>query len=369
MDTRIQQLAKNLIKNSVRLQKGEHLLIEVNDTGKELAKALMEEAYLVGGKPFLWVKDQDLMRTFLMGADQKQIDVMGQWEANLMEKMQAYIAIRGNDNPSDLSDIPAEAKKNFQTYWSRVVHTDLRLANTKWCVLRWPNPTMASHAKMSTQGFEDFYFDVCTLDYQKLEQAELPLKALFDRTKEVEIIGPGTHLKFSIENIPTVMSYGLRNVPDGEVFTAPVKDSVEGKITYNTPSIYQGVVHENVTLEFSKGKIVKATSNQSKHLEEIFTTDEGASFIGEFAIGVNPKIKQPMGDILFDEKITGSFHFTPGNAYLTADNGNRSSIHWDLVCIQTPEFGGGEIRFDGVTIRKDGCFVLPELEPLNPENW
>lgn len=369
MDTRIQTLAKRLIQHSVRLQKGENILIELTDQGHPLAQALMAETYKVGAQPFIWIKDQSLLRGFLKSANQDQIQLMGHWEAEMMEKMQAYIAIRGAFNQSDLADLPSEAKQMYQRYWSQVVHTDIRLAKTKWCVLRWPSPSMAQQAKMSTESFEDFYFDVCTLDYSKLEQAEIPLKNLFDQTKQVEIVSPGTDLRFSIESIPTVMSFGLRNIPDGEVFTAPVKDSVEGIIRYNAPSIYQGVVHDQVTLEFSKGKIIKATSSNTKHLEEIFNTDEGARYIGEFALGVNPKIHQPMGDILFDEKIAGSFHFTPGNAYLTADNGNRSAIHWDLVCIQTPEFGGGEIRFDGKVIRKDGTFVLPELQALNPQNW
>ena len=369
MDQRITNLAYNLIHHSVRLQSGEKLLIELTDQGHPLAKALMKEAYHAGGKPFLWIKDQSLLRSFLESASQDQVALMGQWEASFMNNMQAYIAIRGGYNNSELSDLSAEAKKYYQTDWSQVVHTDIRLAKTKWCVLRWPNPSMAQQAKMSTEAFEDFYYSVCGLDYSRLLKAQEPLKALFDSTKKVEIIGPGTHLTFSIADIPTVISHGLRNIPDGEVFTAPVKDSVEGFITYNTPSTYQGIIHENVRLDFSKGKIIKAQSNCSAHLEEIFATDEGASYIGEFALGVNPHIQNPIGDILFDEKITGSFHFTPGNAYLTADNGNRSAIHWDLVCMQTPAYGGGEIRFDGVVIRKDGKFVLPELEALNPEQW
>ena len=158
------------------------------------------------------------------------------------------------------------------------------------------------------------------------------------------------------------------NIPDGEVYTAPVKNSVNGFITYNTPSIQSGVTYENIRLEFVKGKIVNATANDTEKLNKVLDTDEGARYIGEFAIGVNPYITTPMKDTLFDEKIKGSFHFTPGNSYDDAFNSNHSAIHWDLVCIQTPEYGGGEIWFDDCLIRKDGFFVISELEGLNPQN-
>ncbi len=222
-------------------------------------------------------------------------------------------------------------------------------------------------------------------------------------------------MEFSIKDIPNVKCFGLRNIPDGEVYTAPVRESVNGVISYNTPSNYQGFTFENITFEFKDGKIVKATANNTEKINQIldsdegaryigefaigvnpyvlkpmkdtlfdekiagsihFTpgqaykqaSDEGARYIGEFAIGVNPYVLKPMKDTLFDEKIAGSIHFTPGQAYKQANNGNRSSIHWDLVLIQREEWGGGEIWFDDKLVRKDGIFVLDELKGLNPEN-
>jgi len=183
----------------------------------------------------------------------------------------------------------------------------------------------------------------------------------------VELKGPNTDLSFSIKGIGAIASGGGHNIPDGEVFSCPVIDSVEGEITYNAPSVYQGVSFDNVHLKFEKGKIVHAESNNTKRLNEILDSDEGARYIGEFAIGFNPHILEPMRDILFDEKMAGSFHFTPGQAYEQADNGNRSQVHWDLVQIQRPEYGGGEIRFDGELVRKDGLFVKPGLDKLNPD--
>ena len=147
-----------------------------------------------------------------------------------------------------------------------------------------------------------------------------------------------------------------------------MKTSVNGYITYNTETSYNGKNFNNIRFEFENGKIVKATANNTEELNKILDTDEGARYIGEFAFGLNPYVEEPIGDTLFDEKIKGSFHFTPGNSLEESDNGNRSSIHWDIVMIQRPEYGGGEIYFDDVLIRKNGMFVLEELKSLNPED-
>ncbi|MPN28955.1 hypothetical protein SDC9_176401 [bioreactor metagenome] len=195
-----------------------------------------------------------------------------------------------------------------------------------------------------------------------------PLVRLMEKTDKVRILSANTDLTFSIKGIPAVKCSGLRNIPDGEVYTAPVRNSVNGYITYNTPAVYQGVTYENIRFEFTDGKITAATANHTDKLNKVLDTDEGARYIGEFALGVNPYITTPMKDTLFDEKIMGSFHFTPGMAYDAAFNGNRSAIHWDLVSIQTADYGGGEIWFDNQVIRRDGLFVIPELYGLNPDH-
>tara|TARA_Y100001934_G_C12114879_1_gene660310 strand:+ start:16 stop:702 length:687 start_codon:yes stop_codon:yes gene_type:complete len=228
---------------------------------------------------------------------------------------------------------------------------------------------MAQQAGRSTEAFEKFYFDVCTLDYGQLATAMAPLVDRMSDTDHVHITGPGTDLSFRIGDIPVRGCAGEHNIPDGECFTAPVRDSVEGTIRFNTPTLYHGVTFTDISLTFNNGKITDASSSDTKKLNEILDTDEGARYIGEFAIGFNPHIHRPMLDILFDEKIAGSFHFTPGQAYEVADNGNRSSVHWDMVMIQTPEFGGGEIHFDDELIRKDGQFVVDDLKQLNPDQF
>lgn len=367
MDPRISTLAKNLITYSVDLRAGEKILIEVFDNAFPLAKALVDEAYRVGGLPFLTLKNNQLQRALIRQSSPEQLTLMGQWEAERMKQMDAYIGIRASHNVSELSDVGEEFMKNYQQYYGKPVHLDIRVPNTKWCVLRYPNASMAQLANSSTEAFEDFYFNVCNLDYAKMGRAMDSAITLFERTDKVRIISPSTDLTFSIKGIPAVKCCGLRNIPDGEVYTAPVRDSVNGVITYNTPAVYQGITYENIRFEFKDGKIVKATANETEKINKVLDTDEGARFIGEFALGVNPHIHTPMKDTLFDEKIRGSLHFTPGNAYETAFNGNKSAIHWDLVLIQNPEYGGGEIWFDDQLIRKDGVFVVPELEALNPE--
>lgn len=368
MDPRIHTLAQTLINYSTALAAGEKLLVETIDGALPLAKALVDEAYRVGAIPFLSVKNSQLLRAVLRGADAAQLSLAAEWEAARMKAMDSYIAIRASDNISEMADVPADRLRLYEQHWVKPVHIDIRVPHTKWCVLRYPGPAMAQLAAMSTEAFEDFYFRVCTLDYARMAAAMDPLVAFLERTDRVQITGPGTDLAFSIKGIPAVKCAGRRNIPDGEVYTAPVKDSVNGVISYNAPAAHQGFTYENIRLEFADGKIVKATANDSEKLNKVFDADDGARYIGEFALGVNPYIERPMKDTLFDEKISGSFHFTPGNAYDKAFNGNRSAIHWDLVCIQTPAYGGGEIRFDGVLIRKDGRFVPEELQGLNPEN-
>lgn len=303
-----------------------------------------------------------------MNCSQEQLKLMAEVDSLEMSRMDCYIGIRGSDNVAELADVPQEKMSLYEILYATPVHHGIRVPKTRWVVLRYPNDSMAQLSGTSSEAFEDFYFRVCNLDYSKMAKAMKVLVELMDRTDKVRLTGPGTDLSFSIKGIPAVACAGEMNIPDGEVYTAPVRTSVNDKITYNAPSLYQGFTFENICLEFKDGKIVNATANDTERLNHVFDTDEGARYIGEFAIGVNPYVLYPMKDILFDEKISGSIHFTPGNCYEEAPNGNESAIHWDLVLIQREEFGGGEIYFDDRLIRRDGRFVLPELDCLNPEN-
>ena len=369
IDPRMTRLAKLLIEYSTALKPGEKILIEAIDIPDPMTAELIRLARAAGADPLVSIKHNAVTRALLTHASETQLQLIADVECHRMKEMNAYIGMRGSHNISELSDVPDEKMKDYQRLWWKPVHVEIRVRKTRWVVLRWPTASMAQSANMSTDAFEDFYFNVCTMDYAKMSQAMKPLKDHMEKTDRVRIVGPGTELIFSIKGIPAVGCDGKLNVPDGEVFTAPVRDSVNGTIAYNAPTIYNGVTHENVRLTFKHGKITEANSSNTETLNKVFDSDEGARYIGEFAIGFNPYITKPMKDILFDEKIAGSFHFTPGGAYEDeADNGNRSQVHWDLVCMQNKASGGGEIYFDDRLIRKDGLFVVDELKGLNPEN-
>ncbi len=368
MDERMKKLAHSLVTVSLRVQPGDR--VEIEYAGKDtidLVRAVIKEVYAAGGWPFEHAVDTQVQREIMLGCTKEQMELLSKWECARMRETDCFLSIRGAENTAELSDVPAEQSEIYNTCYHREV-TDIRINHTRWVVLRYPNAAMAQSAGTSVESFEDFYYKVCNLDYARMGRAMQPLADLMDRTKQVHIVGPGTDLTFSLEGMEAIPCYGTNNIPDGEVYTAPVRDSVEGVISYNLPSVQDGFTYEGVKLTFHRGKIVDAESNDTERIRRVFAMDEGASYVGEFALGVNPYVTKPMNDILFDEKIRGSFHFTPGNAYEEADNGNRSALHWDLINIQTPEWGGGEIYFDDVLIRKDGQFVLPELLPLNPEN-
>lgn len=369
MDDRIKLLAHNLVNYSMNVQKGEKVYIHyVGKTTRDLARQIIKEVYAAGGMPFPHYVDTKVQRETLLHCTEEQLKLMAKIDAEEMDQMDCFVGIRGTDNVSELSDVPSENMELYERLYTTPVHHDIRVKKTKWVVLRYPNDSMAQLANTSLESFQDFYFNVCNLDYSKMKKAMENLVDYMNRTDVVRITGPGTDLTFSIKDIPAVPCAGECNIPDGEVYTAPVKNSINGTLAYNTPAVFQGFTYENIKLTFKDGKIIEATANDTERITKVFDTDEGARYVGEFAIGVNPYVIKPMKDTLFDEKIMGSFHFTPGNCYDTAPNGNKSAIHWDLVCIQTSEYGGGEIYFDDVLIRKDGYFVVPELECLNPES-
>jgi aminopeptidase len=365
-DPRYGKLAKLLVEYSTALKKGERVLLDLIDVPDEFSIELVRAARAAGAIPAVEVRHTRVIRELLRETNEHHARLVCDLELSRMKKMQAYIAIRGSSNANENADVPSDR----MALHSRITRPVLnyRVSKTRWCVLRWPTPSMAQSAGMSTESFEDLYFNVCTMDYRKMAHAMAPLERLMKKTDRVHLKGPGTDLTFSIKGMGAKMCRGDRNIPDGEVFSCPVKNSINGRIQYNTPTLYSGSKFENVCLEFKDGKVVHATSNNTKRLNEILDTDAGARYTGEFSLGFNPYIRNPICDILFDEKIAGSLHLTPGQAYKECDNGNRSAVHWDMVLIQRPEWGGGEIWFDGELIRKDGLFLRKDLKPLNPAN-
>ncbi len=363
------KLAKTLVNYSVKLKKGEKILIEAGIGSEDLVKEIVKEVYSVGGYPFVKLVDSEINRELLMGTDETLAKLKAKYEKQMVQDIDAHILISVPDNIYESSLVPSKNKEANVKFYSKPIRHDIIVKQKKWVLLNYPTKSYAQEAQMPTDKFNEFYYKVCNLNYAKMNKAMDALKTLMEKTDKVRIVAPNTDLTFSIKGIPAVKCSGEMNIPDGEIYTAPIKTSVNGKITYNTASIYRGTKFENVSLTFKNGKIIESYSSiNNDKLTEIFNTDTGARYVGEFAIGVNPYITKPMTDILFDEKITGSIHFTPGSCYDDAPNGNNSAVHYDLVLIQTKEFGGGEIYFDDVLIRKNGVFVLDELKCLNPKN-
>ncbi|MCA9231420.1 MAG: aminopeptidase [Planctomycetales bacterium] len=365
-DPRIAKLANLILDHSCKLKQGEKVLIEAFDLPEaSLVTSLVEGAAQRGVVPLVSWKNNAVLRSLYRTATEESMKLAAQFEKERMQAVDAYVGIRGAANSSQFADVPHERMDLYQQHWWKPVHGSIRVPDTKWVVLRYPTDSFAQAANMSTAAFEDFYFDVCTADYAAMGKSQEPLVARMQAADRVRIVSPGTELEFSIKDIPVIPCAGEYNIPDGEVFTAPVRESINGVIRFNTQSRYQGTVFDNIEFEFKDGKIVRAVANETEKLNTILDSDEGARYCGEWAIGTNNRVRHPMLDTLFDEKIGGSFHLTPGQAYEEANNDNESRIHWDLVLIQRPDYGGGEIYFDDELLRKDGLFVPADLQGLN----
>lgn len=357
-----QALAAMLLDHSTQIQPGENVLIQlIGFNGVGLVRALVQGARERGANPFVKIEDPETNRLLLQHGDEAYWSGQAAHDQlPLMQNMQAFIGIRGSENIFENAQVPADAQKAYSVHFQDPVHMRQRVNHTKWVVLRYPSPAFAMNAKMPTEAFKRFYYQACLVDYAKMEAALKPLEERLRATDRIRLHGPGTDITFSVKGQNWVPCFGRRNIPDGEIFSSPVLDSVNGHITY-APSVYQGRPFESVKLHVEHGVVTGFESSNDAALEAILDTDEGARRFGEFSFGVNPVITDPMYDILFDEKISGSNHLTLGNDYEEAANGNSSSIHWDLVCI------GADVYFDGELVRKGRRFVDPALEGLNPE--
>ncbi len=369
-DPRHDALARILVRHSTRVKPGDNVMVNgIGFATHALARAVVSEVLDAGGVPILRMEESDATRDLIALSSETQLQGVGALLLEEMKRFQVYIGIRGAKNAFELADVPRDRLDGYNRHIQHPVHLEQRVKHTRWCVLRYPNDAMAQLAALSSDTFETFYFDVCTIDYERMARAVQPLADLMRDVDRVHITAPGTNLRFSIRGIGVVPCSGQHNIPDGECFTAPVRDSIEGTVAFNTPTLYEGRPFERIRLRFDKGRVVECQdgAGNTAELEKILDRDEGARFVGEFSIAFHPLIEKPMRDILFDEKIRGSWHMALGQAYEEAQNGNQSGLHWDLVQIQRPEYGGGTIEFDDTRIRRDGRFVLPDLEGLNPE--
>jgi aminopeptidase len=356
-------LAKKILHYSCDLKEGQNVLISLTGlNGIGLARALVAEARAMNAIPFVQIEDTEIQHIFMKTGDtdfwEKQANVD---QLPLMKQMDAYVGVRASKNIYEQADVSKEANKAYGDHFVDPVHFNERVNNTSWVVLRYPSEAFAMNAKMPTEKFREFYYNACLLDYSKLAKAMKPLKERLEETDVVKLKGEGTDIEFSVKGQTWIPCSGEKNIPDGELFSSPILDSVNGQITY-APSVYQGKPFEFVQLKVENGTVTDFDSSNNDALEEILGTDDGARRFGEFSFGLNPVISEPMYDILFDEKIYGSNHLTLGNDYEEAPNGNESNIHWDLVCI------GPDVYLDGEKIREGRKFITDDLKVLNPEN-
>lgn len=356
-----QQLAQKLLDHSTELEAGQNIMLQlIGLNGVGLLRALVEEVRKRDANPFIKIEDPEINRVLLENGDeefwknQAEVD-----QLPLMKQMDAFVGIRASENIYENSGVSKDANSAYSRHFLTPVHFEQRVEHTNWVVLRYPSPAFAMNAKMPTETFRKFYYDACIFDYEKLQTAMQPLEKLLRDTDMIRMKGEGTDIEFSVKGQNWIPCFGKRNIPDGELFSSPILDSVNGHITY-APSVYQGKPFEFVKLEVKDGVVVDFDSSNNSALQEILDTDKGARRFGEFSFGLNPIIKEPMYDILFDEKIYGSNHLTLGKDYAIAPNGNSSNIHWDLVCI------GPDVYCDGELIRKGRIFVKDELKGLNP---
>ncbi len=359
--TKDKQLAQKILNFSCELQKGQNVMLQlVGLNGVGLLRALVETAREIGAHPFVQIKDSEIQRMLVETGDEKfwkkqaEID-----QLPLMKQMDAFVGIRASLNIYEQAAASKQANKAYSNAFLTPVHFEERVKNTNWVVLRYPSEAFAMNAKMPTHKFAEFYYKACLLDYRELAEAMKPLEKRLRNTDVIHLKGEGTDIQFSVRDQNWIPCYGKRNIPDGELFSSPILDSVTGHISY-APSVYQGKPFEFVKLDVRNGEVIDFNSSNNDQLQEILDTDEGARRFGEFSFGLNPIIEQPMYDILFDEKIYGSNHLTLGNNYEEAPNGNESSIHWDLVCI------GADVYLDGEKIREGRKFVVDDLKALNP---
>ena len=365
MEDKLKTLADTIVNHSIKVEEGENVKIMVEtlepiDLVKEIVKLINNKKANVDVE----ITSPELQSLIGTGTTDKKIELLREKEKFNVDNFDSFIRIFCNMGDFNSSIVPEDITTKIGNALKE--YRDIRTNKRKWVLLNYPSIIDSQKAGMNYDDFKEFSFNAMCYDYEEMANDLKPLKELMEKTDKVRITGTDTDISFSIKGIPAIVCSGEFNIPDGECFTAPVKESVNGVIKYNTPSPYRGKVFHGVTLEFENGKIIKATCDEDdEELNKIFDSDEGARYVGEFSIGTNPMIKYPMGDILFDEKIIGSIHFTPGCCYDEAPNGNSSSIHWDMVLIQREDFGGGNIYFDDVLIRENGLFVIDELKHLN----
>jgi len=358
------ELAEQIVGHSLRLEENDRVLIDVVGEADELVTATLTKVYEAGAQPFLRTISTDHLKTIVRGGSEVYMKHWADVDRFQMRGISAYLRIRADENLYDWSDIPQDRFTQYVNHY-RLPQQEAIAKLSKWLMIQYPTHGMAQQARMSTPAYQELYFRSSCMDYARLAEAAKPLQDLMAQVDKVRIEAVDTDFQFRIRGIPSYMCDGRYNLPDGELFTAPLAESAEGEIRFNIPSAFMGIQFEQVRFKVNKGHVIHADSSQRELLRSIIGSDFGASRFGEFGIGLNPFIRMPTNHVSMDEKMGGSIHLALGQAFEYADNGNKSAIHWDFVQCHFQEFGGGNVYFDNQLVRRDGLYVHPQLLALN----
>jgi aminopeptidase len=359
---KLQKLADILVNYSISLKKGEKVLLrgygfESYPLIRELYQKCLEAGAISVDVRF---SVDELSRIFLEEANDQQLKHLTALDKKIANSYDAMLQIVADENPYEMSGI--DQKKLQIVQKSRKPLSDI-LHKKKWCLFYYPNTASAAMAKKSLEQWEDFVLDSCILDWEKEEKMQKKFIKLMEKVKHVKIVGEETDLELSIAGQKWKTCCGKANMPDGEIFTSPVRNSVNGEIKYNVPTNYQSHDFDWVKLWIKNGKVVKEESNNQKPLPGILNTDKGSRYFGEFAFGLNKNIKEGTRQILFDEKMGKSLHMALGKCYDECPNGNDSSVHWDLIFKFAP--AGAELFFDGKKVYSKTKWIDKRFSFLN----
>lgn len=364
MNSETSKFIRKILLFSLELKKGDKIYIDINgDASEQLQEYLFRQIINLGCLPKINVTTTHNYIQLVNKGDKEYFEYLYLTEKTNLELMDAYLNIKIDTNKFNYKELN---KKNLELYYE-LYHLPklIEASKKKWLVTELPTDSMAQFSELSTNQLRKIFFNASNIDFTKYDSELSYLKRLLDNTENIRVTGTNTNLSFSKKNIKSFICDGKSNLPDGEIFTAPIKESLEGYISFNLPTSFMGIRYNNIYLEFNKGRVVNYKSDNNEALGSLLNKDEGSCYIGEFGIGFNPYIYKPMQNTLFDEKMAGSLHLAIGQSYEMANNENSSSIHVDFILCQLKEFGGGEIYFDNNLIRKDGYFTPIELNRLN----
>jgi len=365
----LSRLADVIVNDCLSIEDGDLIILEGIDLPDNLLSDFADHLLAMKIQPYVIQKSQKILIQNIQNHNSEIIGLQADFEINIMKRAKAFIGLRFPTNLYMMECLGKSDREKILTNFIKPVHFEYRNNNLQWVYFRFPTREFAKNSGQNYTEFTKNYFNASLVNYEKMAYAFDPLAKLISKCQEVRIVSDSTDLRFYMSGKGVYKSCGQHNLPDGEIFTSPDKSSIEGFIRFNIPSIYYGNYFENIELEFRKGKIVGChAENNSDLLKSILDIDEGAKFVGEFAIGLNPFVKTPILDILWDEKMHGSLHLAIGNAYPVSNNGNKSAIHWDLILNQTSDYGGGALYFDERLVRKNGLFIDDHLQHLNPQN-